>query len=268
MNKLIVSMAVAFAALCAAFGDGQENVPVTICTRAPATYADGTTVKPGEFFALVWAKTAATEVSFLADGTLAASAGEAELIAAGPWANQEGKLWLPRGYVIPNELKEKGGELRLLTLDTRTADGSLFTGYTVDKANDAVLRETDGRVALPVAVNACDPIAGFALDGAKSAITGVGEIRVSTASALPPNTPQPEIVATRFEGEGANRKMILTVKKTAWYVQYNAAKGAALDALEAKAAEQPQNGKASADETIEIVVPAADDKGFFKVIRN
>ena len=268
MKNFIGVLMVVLMSMGVAFADGQENVPITVSTTAPATYADGTVVRPGEFFALVWVKDAGTAVAFQADGTLSAPAGDAELIAAGPWANKDGWLWPLRGYVIPKALQAKGGELRLLVLDTRKADGSLFSDYSVTAQNDAVLRETEGRASLPVAVSASDAVAGFALDNGKSAIGGVGAIRVASPSVLPPNVPKPEIVATRFEGEGANRKMILTVKKTAWYLQYNAAMGATPETIGGKVAEQVKDGKATADETIEIAVPANGDKGFVKVIRN
>ena len=267
MKKTLIGIAAALAGTMVFAG--QENVPITISTMAPAVYADGTTVKQGEFFALVWVKDAETEVSFAADGSLAAPEGAAEILIAGPWANEVGWLWSPRSYTIPAAVAAKGGELRLLVLDTRKADGTLFGGYELDKSGCVVLAD-DGK-ALPVAVNAGDPIANLVLGSNISTISGVGEIKVASVSALPPNAPQSEIVATRFEGRGKDRKMVLTVKNTAWYAKYNAAKSASPDAIgNEKAADKPVDGKASPDETIDVSVPAPEDENaaFIKIIRN
>lgn len=268
MKKTLIGIAAALAGALA-FGEGQENVPITISTKAPAVYADGTTVKQGEFFALVWVKDAATEVSFAADGSLVAPEGAAEILIAGPWADKDGWLWRPRSYTIPAAITAKGGELRLLVMDTRKADGALFGGYELDESGCAVLAD-DGK-ALPVAVNAGDPITNLVLGSNISTISGVGEIKVASMSALPPDAPQSEIVATRFEGTGKDRKMVLTVKNTAWYAKYNAAKGASPDAIGTeKAADKPVDGKASPDETVDVSVPAPEDESaaFIKIIRN
>ena len=267
MKKILIGITSALVSALA-FGEGQENVPITISTKAPAVYADGTTVQKGEFFALVWAKSATTEVSFAADGSLVAPEGDADILIAGPWADEDGWLWRPRSYTVPASVTAKGGELRLVVLDTRNADGTLFGGYELDDSGCAVL--ADGGKALPVAVNAADSITNLVLGSNIATISGVGEIKVNSVSALPPDAPQSEIVATRFEGEGKERKMILTVKNTAWYAKYNAAKGSSPDAIGTDKVAKPVDGKASPDETIDVAVPAPADENaaFIKIIRN
>lgn len=263
MKKTLIGIAAALAGMMVLAS--QELTPLRFKTTEPATYADGEPVCSGELVALVWVKDAETPVNFRADGSLDADAETAKLLMAISSVGADGKVaWTQ--FDPPAEYR-KSGELRFIILDTRNASGTL--NDISDKLVDGWVALNDG--VLPVAVNGFDVVTNYTAGGESQSFKFGGAVEVASVSALPPDAPQAEIVATRFEGEGKDRKMVLTVKNTAWYAKYNAAKGTTPDAIGTeKAAVKPVDGKTSPVETIDIAVPAPanEDKAFIKVIRN
>jgi len=244
MKKLIGIALATLAATC--FAGAQNDLRVTFSTQGPDKYADGTEVLDGEFYALVWSPTAFA--GFKADGTTVNPADE--VIATVPFA-KGGRLPLTLAE-IDAELapKYEEGAFSVLLLDTRNAAGEVAAG-----------------VKEPSSVNGYVTTATVTLEeAAASASLGVDSaVTVAVASAVPADAPKPVITAVRKEGDS----LVLTVKGTAAYLKYNVAGGATPDAIGSEGkAEAPKDGAATAEDTIELKVPAKGNSGFYKVIRN
>ncbi|MCR5414629.1 MAG: hypothetical protein K6F50_07900 [Kiritimatiellae bacterium] len=244
MKKLICGLAIASAAAC--FAGEQNDLRVTFSTKGTDKYADGSTVRDGEFYALVWSP--ATFQGFKADGSTVSK--DDEVIATVPFA-KGGRLPLTLAEIDAAEAsKYEEGAFSVVLLDTRNAAGEV---------------EADAKA--PSAVNGYETTATVSLEeAAASASLGVDSaVKVSVTSAVPADAPKPVITGVKKEGDF----LILTVKGTAAYLRYNVAGGATPDAIgTAGTAEAPKDGAASAEDTIELKVPAEGSSGFYKVIRN
>lgn len=187
--KLSIVSAALFAA-CGAFADA-ANTLITFSTPGPDTYADGTTVKDGEIYALVWSADGNFD-GFTAQGQAADPADQVIFKAA---LAKDGHCGLTL-FQIDSKVAPQGGEYAVYLLDTRAGNG-LVTGAAVAKtfggangtANIATV-ETDNTVdaegnavavksgtdALAGDVAAIAPvIKGIKVDGANVKIT-VGNI--------------------------------------------------------------------------------------------
>lgn len=184
--KLSIVSAALFAA-CGAFADA-ANTLITFSTPGPDTYADGTTVKDGEIYALVWS----------ADGNFDGFTANGE--ATDPSDKVIFKSALAKGgkcpltlFQIDSKVAPQGGEYAVYLLDTRAGNG-LVTGAAVAKtfakgasatANIAAV-DTDntvdadgntvavvsGGAAITGASDAIAPVInGIAIDGAQVTIT-------------------------------------------------------------------------------------------------
>lgn len=244
MKKLICGLAIASAAAC--FAGEQNDLRVTFSTRGTDKYADGSIVLDGEFYALVWSP--AEFQGFKADGSTVSEADE--VIATVPFA-KGGRLPLTLAEIdAADASKYEDGAFSVLLLDTRNAAGEV---------------EADAKA--PSAVNGYATTATVTLEeAAASASLGVASpVQVSVASAVPADAPKPVITGVKKDG----KYLILTVKGTAAYLRYNVAGGATPDAVkETGKADAPKDGAATADDTIELKVPAEGNSGFYKVIRN
>lgn len=251
MKKLLMMMAVA-ACACTALAD---RTVLSWFTMGPDKYADGTMVKEGEFYALVFLKEGAKFAGFNADGTLV-DAENAEVLAMGPWA----KSWTSMGVGCPphniqpeaeEAAKYAGGSLRLFVLDTRTAGGELA----------AVEPET----AKPTAVNGYGEASNtkFALKDASVFPQPGQQAKAGLASAVPPKAAQPKITGFRVE----NGYAYIKVANTEPYLQYNVATGSQPGEFKnPKAAEAAKQGEAGKE--IEFKVPVDQNGKFFKINRN
>ena len=125
MKKILV-FSILFAG-AAAFGEPNDTF-LSISTKGPDMYMDGSTVLDGECYAVVWTKAGATFGGFAADGRLLSENDRLLLVAS-----------LAKGGRCPSTLVEidvkdmdgfKGGTLALYLLDTRVkaADGSVRVG--------------------------------------------------------------------------------------------------------------------------------------------
>lgn len=183
----------AFAACaCMAFGAFADaaNTLITFSTPGPDTYADGTTVKDGEIYALVWS----------ADGNFNGFSAQGEaadpndkVIFKAPLA-KDGHCGLTL-FQIDSKVAPQGGEYAVYLLDTRatTGDSLIVTGAAVAKtyggtngtANIASVKTdntvdaegqavavTSGSSALTGDTTAIAPkITGFKVEGATVKIT-------------------------------------------------------------------------------------------------
>ena len=263
MKKLICSMVLAAATFAA--NAAVDDVRLTFCTKGPDTYKDGTTVKDGEFYALVWVAKDAAFQGFNADGTLVAKETN-ELVAAVPFA-ENGHLAFCKKQIAASEMAHyAGGTFELVMLDTRNADGTV-----------SAAKRADGTGAWELAaVNGYQPVASMTPQAAalSTALDIDSPIKIAFTSAIPADAPKPVVTGMTMR-EGANgREMVIKVKGTAAYLRY-AASSVKLGGTRSVASEDGTDAVASAsvngasdpDEEIEIVVPATDESGFFSVNR-
>ena len=270
MKKAICSMVLALAAAFAASA-AVNDVRLTFYTKGPDTYKDGTTVRDGEFYALVWVAKDAAFQGFNADGTLVAKEGN-ELIAAVPFAENGHLAFCAKLIAAADMARYEGGTFELVMLDTRNADGTVSAAKRVGETGAWEL----------AAVNGYQPIASVTPQAAalSTALNIASPIRIGFTSEIPEGTPQPVITGMTMR-EGPNgREMVIRVKGTAAYLRYTAAAvelGGTAENGEAEslplnknyttASPAASNGAADPDDEIEIVVPATGKRGFFCVRR-
>lgn len=258
MKKMIVLCA--FAASLSAFA-AVEDVVLTFSTKGPDTYADGSVVRDGECYALVWQPAGATgALAIAADGSVADPT-QGEIVLTVPTAKNGRCPTIAIQIDASYAAKHEGGTWSLYLFDTRTfaEDG------TVSLAGVA-----NGRAK---AVNAASAVAGATVQAtAASATLGASAPQTlaatlaataATVSAIPADAPQPTVKDIRVDGG----YVYVTVADTAPYLQYNLTAGTDPANLnEAKAAENPVNGKSGED--IILVTPAKAGGAFFRVGRN
>lgn len=251
MKKAILTMAMALMAAVVAQA-AQDDLRLVFETKGPDCYKDATAVLDGEFYALVWVKAGATFGGFNADATLV-DAEANELVAVVPFA-KDGRLPATKKQLAAETAPHyTTGSFAVILLDTRNADGTLAV----------VAKDEVGR-PFPAKVNGYSTLAvQTAESAAYSAALGIdAPIQIAAASAVPEGTPQPVITKVAMRQGPNGQEMVISVKGTVPYLDYTAA-GADGSAVSASAAA----GKANADDTIEIVVPAKGNMGLFKVIR-
>ena len=124
------AVAVIAGLMSAAAFAGVNNVLVTFSTVGPDTYADGTQVRDGECYALVWTPSGSTFQGINADGT---AAGDSKIAIAAPVA-KDGKC-PPVTFQIDENFAAAnypGGTWGVYLLDTRKfaadADGVIING--------------------------------------------------------------------------------------------------------------------------------------------
>ena len=264
MKKVICSMVLALVATFAA-NAAVDDARLTFYTKGPDTYGDGTLVRDGEFYALVWVAKGAAFQGFNADGTLVAE-GANELIAAVPFA-ENGHLAFSAKLIAASDMRRyEGGTFELVMLDTRNADGTVSAAKRVGETGAWEL----------AAVNGYQPIASVTPQAAalSTALDIDSPIRIGFTSEVPEGTPQPVITGMTMRQGVNGPEMAIKVKGTAAYLRYTAAAvdlGGMRSAASADGTETvsstASNGADNPDDEIEIVVPATDKSGFFNVIR-
>ena len=226
---------------------GQDNLLATFSTKGPDCYADGTVVKDGESYALVWTKAGAAFAGITVTGEAVGDQNLNRVLCIAPLA-KDGRC--PDVVVEVNKLVADlyagAGTFSLHLLDTRKADG------------------TPGGVE--VGVNGFSAAREFSL-AAKSAADGVqtgietnAEL-AATATVLPDTIPQPKIKSIEVK-DGIVR---LTVARTSKLVRYGVSSGATPATLAADPDFAPQDGDDAGDIVIEA--PAKGNSGFFSVGR-
>ncbi len=106
----------------AAFAAGADDALITFSTKGPDTYADGTVVKDGENYALVWVKAGAEFGGFTAQGKLV---DEENNLLLGVFPRAKGGrcadtfVQINKGFA---DAYGAAGDFALYLLDTRSAD--------------------------------------------------------------------------------------------------------------------------------------------------
>lgn len=227
------------AVLTVAFGAQAAYDDTMICfsTKGPDCYADGTTVRDGERYALVWSADGNFD-GFNADGTLVDP--NDEVLVTVPFA-KDGRCALA-AYAMPSAKFTRGGVIAVWLLDTRVyaADGAVSfaaaEGPTKVAAVAAAAKVTSEVTVAPGATSAFASI-----EGAKPAPT-----------AVPKNAPKPVIKGFRVD-DGA-KLVYLTVDNTVPYLNYGVRSGKKPNALGAAASSHPVTGGG----TITIVTEKKD----------
>lgn len=231
-------------------GAAADDVFVSYVTQGPDCYADGTTVRDGECYALVCTKKGEAFRGFTAAGTVISPETDDVAVIAPAALNGHCRrvvFGLPKAYV--NQHKSDVWSVQLL--DTRTAEGrpaGLVNG-------------------LPARINGYGQVDGtVGFDNAMVSFgQGKGSARAALASALPPElVPQPVITGITVK-EG---RVLLTVDDTVPFVTYDLAGAETPNGLHGSA-RRVARGKRDgvAGRAITLEADAHAQVKFFKVVR-
>lgn len=239
LNMVIAVCTLIATAFICAFGAVNDTL-ITFGTMGPDKYMDGTTVKDGECYALVWTKTGATFAGLTADGK--AVGDDSVVIVFAPLA--KGGCCPKTLFQIDTALASKysDGTFALYLVDTRLANGKLG----VDSKG------------LPIAVNGWGEVK---VEGEGEEAAGYA-VAVTKKSEVPAGTPQPTITAIKVIGDN----VYLTVKNTVPYLQYTAKEvtvGGDVSGAPLSAATQ-----GDADAEITVIAPKKGNSGFYSIARN
>ena len=245
MKKILMMMlaAVATSATLPVLA-GQDNLLAPFSTKGPDCYVDGTVVKDGESYALVWTKAGAAFAGITVTGEAVGDQNLNRVLCIAPLA-KDGRC--PDVVVEVNKLVADlyagAGTFSLHLLDTRKADG------------------TPGGVE--AGVNGFGAAQAFTLSASQQLQSGVATnaALAATATVLPDSIPQPKIKSIEVK-DGIVR---LTVARTSKFVRYGVSSGDTPATLTADADFAPQDGNDAGD--IVITAPAKGTSGFFSVGR-
>ena len=242
MKKILMILAAA-AASGAVLAD-QGSILATFSTKGPDCYADGTVVKDGECYALVWALTNAVFRGISVDGKAVGSQDDNRVLCIAPLA--KGGRCPDVVVEVPAVLADRyagAGTFSLHLLDTRRADG------------------TPGGVS--AGVNGYGAAESFKLSASEQlqGATSVNASLAENATVLPASIPQPKIKSIEVK-DGIVR---LTVERTSRLVRYGVSSGTTPAGLAADSAFTPKDGDDNGDIVIEA--PAKGTSGFFSVGR-
>ena len=158
MKKKLAMILAAVAAGAAVAG--QDNLLATFSTQGPDRYADGTVVKDGECYALVWTKTGAAFAGITVTGEAVGDQDLNRVLCIAPLA-KDGRC--PDVVVEVDKLVAvqwaEGGTFSLHLLDTRKADGTPDAQIEISllKANcaeDVARLVADGAIPSAIAAGA------------------------------------------------------------------------------------------------------------------
>ena len=226
---------------------GQDNILATFSTKGPDCYADGTVVKDGECYALVWTKTGATFAGITVTGEAAGDQDLNRVLCVAPLA--------------------KDGHCREVVVEVNTVVADQYAGAGTFSLHLLDTRKADGTPGgLEAGVNGYGTAQEFSL-AAKSAADGVqagiatNAALAATATILPASIPQPKIKSIEVK-DGIVR---LTVERTSRLMRYGVSSGATPTGLAADSDFAPKDGDDLGDIVIEA--PAKGSSGFFSVGR-
>ncbi len=208
-TKIAMLLAITFCLACV-YGSMQDKL-ARFSTLGPDCYADGTIVRDGECYALVWSTTGTTFSGFNADGTPVSSSDR--VVLAGALA-QDGKC-RDAVFQIPAAEYEalKGGEWAVCLVDTRRVDGvpaGVKDGKPVRVNRWGIV--ADG-VTITDAASARPRLAAATPGGTRSSASAV---RATNLSAVPQNLLPPQITAIEL----ADGEVWLAVDGTVPYLDY------------------------------------------------
>lgn len=238
---------------------GETDALVTFSTRGPDRYADGTPVKAGEVYALVWVREGQAFAGVDLNGAPVDPVNSV-VVMAHPLAKEKVVGGEVRGYCPPTLFQvpaafaeaHADGSYALCLLDTRTA-----TGAGLVPTGD------------PKRVQGWGLVEGARIRCAKGSLAhgATDGMTAGTASALPAGEsfPRPRITAIEMAGD----HVALKVAGTSPRLLYNVATGATPQRSDrAYAAAAPQGGRPHAHEELTLIVPRREGQNFFRVVRN
>ena len=244
MKKILATILAAAAIPAMA---GQDNILATFSTKGPDCYADGSVVKDGESYALVWTAKGASFAGITLDGKAAGDQDLNRVLCVAPLA-KDGRC--PEVILEVNKVVADryagAGTFSLHLLDTRRADGTPggveagVNGFGAAQEFELAAKSVDAGVQSGVATNAA---------------------LAATASVLPASIPQPKIKSIEVK-DGIVR---LTVERTSKLLRYGVSSGATPTGLAADSDFAPADGDDLGDIVIEA--PAKGASGFFTVGR-
>lgn len=257
-------VAVAAMALSVVLSAAEEDVLVTFSTRGPDRYADGTSVKAGEVYALVWVREGHAFAGVDLNGA-AVDAENSAVVMAHPLAREKVVRGETRGYCPPTLFQvpaafaatHADGAYALCLMDTRVSSASgLAPSGNPNHVQGWGLVE-GARIRSAAGTSAAGALGAGSPDGTTA----------GTASALPAGEdfPQPRITGI----EMAEDHVALKVTGTSPRLLYNVATGATPGRRDrAYAAAAPLGGRCRAHEELTLIVPRRDGQNFFRVVRN
>ena len=250
MKKINISMIAAMAA-CATFA-AADDILVTFSTPGPDTYADGSTVMDGEFYALCWS-TNFPDFKINTDGT----AEGGKVVLAAPIAKDG------RCPTIVYEVDAKlaasdyvGGEWAVYMLDTRD--------FEWDNVNSNLVARLSGGTSK---VNTSGQVGPAVAGPAGSVANLYGVTAQSSEVAADEETIKPEITSIRI----VDGNVWVKAKNVAPYLAWGLAGGDTPDKVETPKGE-PQSGtnvdkKDDKEYEITFVTSVKEGGEFFKVER-
>ena len=259
MPKTARIMAVAAVVTCAAcvFGSMQDKL-ARFSTPGPDRYADGTIVRDGECYALVWSPTGTTFSGFNADGTPVSS--RDRVVLAGALAL--GGRCRDAVFQIPAKEYEslKNGVWAVCLVDTRN-----LAGVPVGVKNGKPLRVNrwgvvSGGVEITEAGSAGRKLAAASTTSNGSA-SGASVVRANRLSAVPKNLLPPKVTAI----EVTDSEVWLAVSDTVPYLDYTLISGEKPNDLKTDYFSEVVEGDARSG--IAIGTVKSPKRRFFKVKR-
>ncbi len=266
MPKTAGFLAVAAVVTCSAcaFGSMQDKL-ARFSTPGLDRYADGSIVRDGECYALVWSPAGKAFSGFNADGTPVSSSDR--VVLAGALA-QGGRCRDAIFQIPAAEYSElKGGEWAVCLVDTRNVYGA-----PTGTQNGKPLRVNrwgviSGGVEITSAASARPRLLTSGMQSSSAADTtgrtrsGASGARANILSAVPPNLAPPRITDIEV-GDG---EVWLAVEGTAPYLSYTIVSGEKPDDLKTDYFSETVDGDAKAE--ILIGTPESPKRRFFKVKR-
>ncbi len=244
---------------------GMEDQVLRFSTPGPDRYADGSVVRDGECYALVWSPAGKAFSGFNADGTPVSS--NDRVVLAGALA--QGGRCRDAVFQIPATDYEElqGGEWAVCLVDTR-----MMNGVPAGVQDNKPLRVNrwgviSGGVEITSAASARPRLLTSGMQSSSAADTtgrtrsGASGARANILSAVPPNLAPPRITDIEV-GDG---EVWLAVEGTAPYLSYTIISGEKPNDLKTDYFSETVDGDAKAE--ILIGTPESPKRRFFKVKR-
>ena len=270
-NAKIFGMSAVLLGSAFAYGSMQDGL-ARFSTLGPDRYADGSVVRDGECYALVWSPSGTTFAGFNADGTPVSS--RDRVVLAGELA-QGGRCRDAIFQIPAKEYEElKGGEWAVCLVDTRNVNGvpsgvrdgkplrvnrwgAVKNGVKIDPKDASNLNLASSGTALR--------LTSASMGGTSSSADGSGStaqpVRANTLSAVPPNLLPPQITAI----EVADGEVWLGVDGTVPYLDYTIISGETPNNLKPDYFAEVVEGNGRSE--IAIGTPESPKRRFFKVKR-
>ena len=235
---------------------GMEDQVLRFSTPGPDRYADGSVVRDGECYALVWSPAGKAFSGFNADGTPVSSSDR--VVLAGALA-QGGRCRDAIFQIPAAEYSElKGGEWAVCLVDTRN-----LAGVPTGTRNGKPVRVNrwgivSGGVNITDAASARPRLAAATPGVTRS---GASAARANNLSAVPPNLAPPQITAI----EVADGEVWLGVDGTVPYLDYTIISGETPNNLKPDYFAEVVEGNGRSE--IAIGTPESPKRRFFKVKR-